>query len=126
MSGKPRKKSPATAKATTKATAKPAPRKKRARKAAAPDLTRVAVAVDEQLVKAAIEATPKSKRKGPPASRKNKKGLVLYVDPAVPVALRRLALDTGMSVQELAMEALNGLFRRHDMPEFPVDQPKAH
>lgn len=122
MTVKPRKKKSPGAKPASKTPA----RKKRVRKAAAPDLTRVAVAVDEQLVKAAIEATPKAKRKGPPASRKNKKGLVLYVDPAVPVALRRLALDTGKSVQELGMEALNGLFRRHDLPEFPIGQPKAH
>lgn len=112
MSGKPRKK------ATTART------KKSVRKTAAPVLAGVAAAVEQQIVKATIAAAPKQNRKGPPASRKDKKGLVLYVDPAVPVALRRLALDTGRSVQELGMEALNGLFRLHDLPEFPISQTK--
>jgi hypothetical protein len=52
--------------------------------------------------------TAKAKR-----SRAGKKGLVLYVDPQVPLALKRIALDTGESVQVLAMRALNMLFERH-------------
>jgi hypothetical protein len=52
--------------------------------------------------------TARSKR-----SRAGKKGLVLYVDPQVPLALKRIALDTGVSVQVLAMRALNMLLERH-------------
>jgi hypothetical protein len=62
-------------------------------------------------------ARPKPK----PKTRRNKKGLVLYVDPAVTVALRRLALDTGTSVQSLGMTALNLLFAQHGQPPFPLD-----
>lgn len=54
-----------------------------------------------------------------PRTRRDKKGLVLYVDPGVTVALRRLSLDTGASVQELGLDALNLLFKQHGVPTFP-------
>lgn len=63
---------------------------------------------------------PPPAAKPAPASRRNKKGLVLYVDPAVTVALRRLSLDTGTSVQALGMAALNMLFVAHGQKPFPV------
>jgi hypothetical protein len=61
------------------------------------------------------------RRKPKPKTRRDKKGLVLYVEPAVTVALRRLSLDTGASVQALGMMALNLLFRQHGQPTFAVD-----
>jgi hypothetical protein len=60
-----------------------------------------------------------SRERRKPATRQNKKGLVLYVDAKVTQALRRLALDTGQSVQELGMTALNLLFKAHGLAEFP-------
>jgi hypothetical protein len=57
--------------------------------------------------------------KAKPRTRRDKKGLVLYVDPRVTVALRRLSLDTGASVQELGMDALNLLFEQHGVKAFP-------
>lgn len=90
---------------------------KRAAAAASPGrLTKVAAKVNTQVTHIA-SARPKPK----PKTRRNKKGLVLYVDPAVTVALRRLSLDTGVSVQTLGMAALNLLFRQHGRPPFPVD-----
>lgn len=59
--------------------------------------------------------------KATPRTRRDKKGLVLYVDPGVTVALRRLSLDTGASVQELGLNALNLLFEQHGVPTFPRD-----
>ncbi len=92
--------------------AKPA----RAAKAAS-SFAAVADAINDQ--KAREAATPARRARPQPRTRQNKKGLVLYVDPAVTVQLRRLALDTGSSVQELGLEALNALFRRYKLPEFP-------
>jgi hypothetical protein len=37
------------------------------------------------------------------------------------VALRRLSLDTGASVQELGLMALNLLFAEHGQPTFTAD-----
>lgn len=79
-------------------------------------LTRLSTAINDQVSQDATR--PRTKPKA--ASRRNKKGLVLYVDPAVTIALRRLALDTGQSVQALGMTALNMLFERHQRPTFPV------
>jgi hypothetical protein len=45
--------------------------------------------------------------------RKGKKGLVVYVDPPVTTAIRRLAAENGMTVQELCRYALNLLFMKH-------------
>lgn len=79
-------------------------------------LTRLSTAINDQVSQDATR--PRAKPKA--ASRRNKKGLVLYVDPAVTIELRRLALDTGQSVQALGMAALNMLFERHERATFPV------
>jgi hypothetical protein len=114
-----------TRKAGSRSAAKPrppapkAPRQFPPEAAAAPRagrLTKVAAKVNTQVTHIA-SAKPKPK----PKTRRNKKGLVLYVDPAVTVALRRLALDTATSVQALGMTALNLLFAQHGMPPFPVE-----
>lgn len=79
-------------------------------------LTKVAAKVNSQVtqISSARAAKPAV------ATRRNKKGLVLYVDPAISIALRRLALDTGESVQELGLNALNLLFAAHGRPQFLV------
>ena len=46
-------------------------------------------------------------------SRQGKKGIVIYVDPAVAKKLRRMAIDRGTSLQALGEEALNGLFEKY-------------
>lgn len=74
-----------------------------------------AAMVDAHAQIASVRPKPK------PRTRRDKKGLVLYVEPAVTVALRRLSLDTGASVQALGMMALNLLFRQHGEPTFAVD-----
>jgi hypothetical protein len=74
-----------------------------------------AAMVDAHTQIASVRPKPK------PKTRRDKKGLVLYVDPAVTVALRRLSLDTGASVQDLGMIALNLLFREHGQPTFDLD-----
>lgn len=60
---------------------------------------------------AAAAKAPKPK----PKTRQGKRGLVLYVDPKVTVALRKLALDEGKSVQQLGMDALTLLFEQHSV-----------
>jgi hypothetical protein len=75
--------------------------------------------VDAHTQIASVRPKPK------PKTRRDKKGLVLYVDPAVTVALRRLSLDTGASVQALGMIALNLLFTEHGQPTFAVDGGQA-
>lgn len=104
--GKRQSTAPAAAKA---APAKPA--------AATGRLTKMAAKVNSQVTHIASAGNTKAI----PKSRRNKKGLVLYVDPAVTVALRRLALDTGASVQTLGLLALNLLFKEHGRPPFPID-----
>ncbi len=79
-------------------------------------LTKIAAKVNTQVTHIAS-----AKTKPKPKTRRNKKGLVLYVDPGVTIALRRLALDTGISVQTLGMAALNLLFKEHGQPPFPED-----
>ena len=88
-----------------------------ARRKAAGKLTSVAAAINDQVSQEAL--TPP--RKPVPATRRDKKGLVVYVDKALPVQLRRLSGLTGLSVQDLALTALNMLFERHDLPTFPIE-----
>ena len=85
---------------------------------ASPEIERADQDKDKQ-AKARKTAAGKKAKKPPAATRLNKKGLIFYVDPKVTRALRRLALDTERSVQELGMTALNMLFRSHGLAEFP-------
>lgn len=104
--------------ATEGASGRPAPRRKRgkvASTAADGPLTRVAAALNDQVTNDST-AKPQKPR---PATRRNKKGLVLYVDPEVSLALRRLALDTGETVQSLGLRALALLFERHGIAMEP-------
>lgn len=89
----------------------PAPRRTRAKVAPSPEgpLTRLAAVLNDQVTHEA-SARPAKKL---PATRRNKKGLVLYVAPEVSRALRRLSLDTGESVQSLGLRALDLLFAQH-------------
>ena len=96
--------------ATPKPTAAPGSRGGRLTKA-------IAAMVDAHTQIASVRPKPK------PRTRRDKKRLVLYVEPAVTVALRRLSLDTGASVQVLGMIALNLLFRQQGQPTFAVDGP---
>jgi hypothetical protein len=79
-------------------------------------LTKMAAKVNSQVTHIASAKSTKPT----PRTRRNKKGLLLYVEPAVTIALRRLALDTGASVQTLGMAALNLLFKEHGRSQFPV------
>lgn len=61
-------------------------------------------------------ATPAGDGRKPKAStRVGKKGLVLYVDPDVTVALRRLAALNNTDQQTLGLRALELLFQEHGM-----------
>ena len=117
MTRKPASRAAAKGRAPVAAPAKPAA----AKPASAPPsrggrLTKATAAmVDAHAQIASVKRKPK------PSTRRDKKGLVLYVEPAVTVALRRLSLDTGASVQALGMLALNLLFRQHGQPTFAVD-----
>jgi hypothetical protein len=57
--------------------------------------------------------TPRGK-KAKPATRLGKKGLVLYVEPEVTLALRQLALAHNTDVQTMGREALALLFARYE------------
>jgi hypothetical protein len=46
-------------------------------------------------------------------SRIGQRAVTLYVKPEAHKQLRLLAVDSGMSVQDLMTEALNDLFRKH-------------
>jgi hypothetical protein len=56
-------------------------------------------------------STPSSVR---PPSRVGLRAVTAYVSPEVHRQLRLLGLDQGLSVQELMVEAINELFRKHD------------
>lgn len=52
-----------------------------------------------------------------PKSRRGKKAIVAYCDPAVSAELKRLLLDEGRrSLQELVVEAINDLFKKYGRP----------
>lgn len=104
--------------ATEPASGRPAAPRKRGKVASTDTkgpLTRVAAALNDQVTHDAIAKPQKTQ----PATRRNKKGLVLYVDPEVGLALRRLALDTGETVQSLGLRALALLFERHGIATEP-------
>lgn len=84
-------------------------------------LTKMAAKVNSEISRKAKGKGGKPK----PRTRRDKKGLVLYVDPEVTVALRRLSLDTGSSVQALGIAALNLLFQHHGVQTFPPDTEQA-
>jgi hypothetical protein len=117
MTRKPKPRAAAKGRSAAATPAKPAA----AKPASAPAsrggrLTKATAAmVDAHAQIASVRPKPK------PSTRRDKKGLVLYVEPAVTVALRRLSLDTGASVQALGMMALNLLFRQHGQPTFAED-----
>ena len=52
-------------------------------------------------------------KKTKPGTRVGKKGLVLYVHPEVPLALRKLALDNNTDVQQMGRRALELLFAEY-------------
>ena len=49
-------------------------------------------------------------------SRRGRKALTVYLDPAAHRQLRLLGLEQGRSGQDLALEALNDLFRKNGKP----------
>jgi hypothetical protein len=51
-----------------------------------------------------------------PPSRRGKKLIGGHFDKAVSYQLKRLALDSESSVQQLLAEAINDLFKKHDLP----------
>ena len=52
----------------------------------------------------------------PPPSRQGKKGLTIWLDPAVIRALKQLAAETDRTQESLVREALNQLFKDHGKP----------
>ena len=66
-----------------------------------------------------VESLPASKGKSKPApqpSRKGKKAVVGYFDPAVSRQLKQIALDEETNVQEVLKEAINDLFLKKGKP----------
>ncbi|MFZ0855158.1 MAG: ribbon-helix-helix domain-containing protein [Hyphomicrobiaceae bacterium] len=51
-----------------------------------------------------------------PPSRQGKKGLTIWLDPAVIRALKQLAAETDRTQESLVREALNQLFKDHGKP----------
>ena len=51
-----------------------------------------------------------------PPSRQNKKGLTVWLDPAVIRALKQLAAEKDRTQESLVREALNQLFKDHGKP----------
>ena len=67
----------------------------------------------------------RSKAKKPkPRTRAGKKGLVLYIQPEVSLALRRLALDHNSDVQQMGRRALELLFAEYGR-SLPTGQAQA-
>lgn len=79
-------------------------------------LTSAQAAINDQVSQ---DAAAKPKRPVP-ATRADKKGLVLYVDKALLAQLRRLAALNDTTVQALGQTALNMLFEEHGLATFPV------
>ena len=48
---------------------------------------------------------------GRPASRRNKRGVVIYVEPEMAKALKRLAIDRDTTLQALGLQALEALLQ---------------
>ena len=46
-----------------------------------------------------------------PASRRDKRGVVIYVDPEMAKALKRLAIDRDTTLQALGLQALEALLQ---------------
>ena len=51
-----------------------------------------------------------------PPSRRGRRAVTIYVDPAAHRQLRLISLDSGQSAQALLTGALNDLFERHGKP----------
>jgi len=62
-----------------------------------------------------LQAVGSRKRK-PPATRAGRKGIVIYVEPEVAAAFRRLASDLGTTVQALGATALDLAFDKFGEP----------
>lgn len=57
-----------------------------------------------------------SHRRNPPTTRAGRKGIVIYVEQDVAVAIRRLAADYGTTVQALGETAFKYLFEKLGEP----------
>ncbi len=64
----------------------------------------------------ARDRNPRPAAKPKPRTRQGKKGLVLYVEPEMTVAIRQLALANGTDVQALGRRALELLFADYRTP----------
>ena len=60
-------------------------------------------------------ATPENKAPRVP-SRRGKKSIAGFFDPAASLQLRQIALDEGSNVQDLLREAINDLFEKRGKP----------
>jgi hypothetical protein len=57
-----------------------------------------------------------SRTRKPPATRVGRKGIVIYVEPEMGAAIRRLAGDLNTSVQKLGEMAFDLLFEKFEEP----------
>ena len=62
---------------------------------------------------AEAEQTPAAR----PPSRADKKGVTIWLPKQAHAQLSYLKIETGTSVQELGVEAINLLFERHEKPQ---------
>jgi hypothetical protein len=122
MSRKPRPRSPASAETPAASAGSPRRTRSAAKGKSRGKLTALAAKLNDRVSMQAAKAPNAAPQKPAPSTRRNKKGLVLYVDPAVTVALRRLALDRGTSVQALGLAALEMLFAAHGVARFPAGE----
>jgi hypothetical protein len=50
------------------------------------------------------------------ATRENRRGVAFYLPPAAFRQLGRLSVDTDRTIQDLMLEAVDDLFRKHSLP----------
>jgi hypothetical protein len=91
-------------------------------------LARASAAMDEaareeEAAQARSKPRKDKAKKPKPSTRAGKKGLVLYVQPEVTLALRKLALDNNSDVQRMGRRALELLFASYgkSLPGAPVE-----
>lgn len=114
---------------TRKKKAKPAPAAPRG-SAKPRGLASASAAMREAAREETAEELPSRSRRGrakkpKPKTRAGKKGIVLYVQPEISLALRRLALDHNSDVQQMGRRALELLFAEYgrSLPAGPADAP---
>jgi hypothetical protein len=83
------------------------------RKAAAPAANRSRSRKEAVAQMSGLKTEPAQSMAARPASRRDKKGVLIYVSPAVSKQLRGLAIENETSVQALGIEAINLLLAHY-------------